>query len=994
MSRWDSLSLPAHGLIVRTWCSASMGGLDPDDFEPDQATRLIELHNTLGLKFCRGVLDFRVSSQYSKSLLALLEVCWRGPIVGAEDASGSSYGREDWQCDINGAHTAALMNMETVPVFGHMDEVEEFDGHNIEDWTLYIIKLDALGEPDVFLNADVTPIFGRNYKRYLDLIDNAPRHRVTHFVRPSRTVEEFDGHNIEDWTLYIIKLDALGEPDVFLNADVTPIFGRNYKRYLDLIDNAPRHRVTHFVRPSRTVSRCHIPKLVKDLFAHELGDPLLEDADCARRFKKGTLVRASGLRLWVGEIVPVLCEVDRVKAELRTGQGDLGLNSLRTRNAYLCFDAERTWYRDGFWALGTLTLDKTRLRVLEARNALESCGASDFSYHCDAIFFRGSSSVQEKMGLRFYHLFSGDEKTPGTLKFGPALKNPLYGERRMFEDIVPPLSVIPLWDGIGTSFHSMEGAHDAWRRLGKNTKRDLWPEICEAEPPSKRKCLFRGLLTPQGSRIVCAVTGEHGGAGKSYCTIRAATATFETGLVLTPTNGLRTSYTNLPSGWSVKTADHQLEFYLSDDSYVKKTVGSIRTLKVDVIIIEEAAFLTPTNGLRTSYTNLPSGWSVKTADHQLEFYLSDDSYVKKTVGSIRTLKVDVIIIEEAACMPLRTLRMILAAAHSSGTHVIGTYDTHQLQPVCDSSGMSISRDNVDRKVILAKAFPTCFHVVARKRDKTIEDQVVMDDGLLHILAAGNDSDEAQTRAIERFGGEHIENTSPSDFHLANTRECARFHAFRGLLGCNKAGDWDGLGCQTVVGAQYRDILFAEITRLLHHLLAVGCHAMDVGAMTPFLWAFEEREKFMEFYERVSGARMHASYFRSGGVSQDISLGLVDDIFAFVAQFGQRLDEIEEILTDYRIPREPGQVHAVQGRTVEGSRATGPSNVRVIDDIHRSESDMSDRERVSWASRKVSSYIYADVAAGRMKSDEGGQHREALVQELHRSYGGRCNLCNH
>ncbi|CAN0599788.1 unnamed protein product, partial [Laminaria digitata] len=85
-------------------------------------------------------MDFRVSSQYSQSLLALLEVCWRGPIVGAEYASGTSYGREDWQCDINGAHTAALMNMDTVPAFGHMDEVEEFDGHEIEDWTLYIIR--------------------------------------------------------------------------------------------------------------------------------------------------------------------------------------------------------------------------------------------------------------------------------------------------------------------------------------------------------------------------------------------------------------------------------------------------------------------------------------------------------------------------------------------------------------------------------------------------------------------------------------------------------------------------------------------------------------------------------------------------------------------------------------------------------------------------------------------------------------------------------------
>nr|QWK44859.1 NADH dehydrogenase subunit 7 [Pterygophora californica] len=104
-------------------------------------------------------------------------------------------------------------------------------------------------------------------------------------------------------------------------------------------------------------------------------------------------------------------------------------------------------------------------------------------------------------------------------------------------------------------------------------------------------------------------------------------------------------------------------------------------------------------------------------------------------------------------------------------------------------------------------------------------------------------------------------------------------------------------------AQYIRVLFAEITRILNHLLAVGCHAMDVGAMTPFLWAFEEREKLMEFYERVSGARMHASYFRPGGVSQDVSIGLINDIFSFAAQFGQRLDEMEEMLTDNRIWQE-------------------------------------------------------------------------------------------
>jgi NADH dehydrogenase (ubiquinone) Fe-S protein 2 len=109
-----------------------------------------------------------------------------------------------------------------------------------------------------------------------------------------------------------------------------------------------------------------------------------------------------------------------------------------------------------------------------------------------------------------------------------------------------------------------------------------------------------------------------------------------------------------------------------------------------------------------------------------------------------------------------------------------------------------------------------------------------------------------------------------------------------------------LGCNVPLRAQYIRVLFCEITRILNHLLAVGCHAMDVGAMTPFLWAFEEREKLMEFYERVSGARMHAAYFRPGGVSQDLPLGLLDDIFLFSKQFVTRLDEMEEMLTANRI----------------------------------------------------------------------------------------------
>jgi len=101
-------------------------------------------------------------------------------------------------------------------------------------------------------------------------------------------------------------------------------------------------------------------------------------------------------------------------------------------------------------------------------------------------------------------------------------------------------------------------------------------------------------------------------------------------------------------------------------------------------------------------------------------------------------------------------------------------------------------------------------------------------------------------------------------------------------------------------AQYIRVLFSEITRLLNHLLAIACHALDVGAMTPLLWGFEEREKLMEFYERVSGARMHASYIRPGGVSQDLPLGLLEDIYSFIEQFPRRIDEIEELLSNNRI----------------------------------------------------------------------------------------------
>nr|QFP99069.1 NADH dehydrogenase subunit 7 [Telonemida sp.] len=109
-----------------------------------------------------------------------------------------------------------------------------------------------------------------------------------------------------------------------------------------------------------------------------------------------------------------------------------------------------------------------------------------------------------------------------------------------------------------------------------------------------------------------------------------------------------------------------------------------------------------------------------------------------------------------------------------------------------------------------------------------------------------------------------------------------------------------LRCQVPLRAQYIRVLFLEITRILNHLLALSCHALDVGAMTPLLWAFEEREKMLEFYERVSGARMHAAYIRPGGVTQDIPLGLCEDIYQFAQHFPKRIDEIEEMLTSNRI----------------------------------------------------------------------------------------------
>ncbi|KAJ3347680.1 NADH dehydrogenase Fe-S protein subunit 2 ndufs2 [Entophlyctis luteolus] len=101
-------------------------------------------------------------------------------------------------------------------------------------------------------------------------------------------------------------------------------------------------------------------------------------------------------------------------------------------------------------------------------------------------------------------------------------------------------------------------------------------------------------------------------------------------------------------------------------------------------------------------------------------------------------------------------------------------------------------------------------------------------------------------------------------------------------------------------AKYIRTLFAEITRILNHIMALTTHALDVGALTPFLWMFEERERLMEFYERVSGARMHAAYVRPGGVTLDMPIGLMEDIYKWAVAFNASIDQLEESLVYNRI----------------------------------------------------------------------------------------------
>jgi len=112
-----------------------------------------------------------------------------------------------------------------------------------------------------------------------------------------------------------------------------------------------------------------------------------------------------------------------------------------------------------------------------------------------------------------------------------------------------------------------------------------------------------------------------------------------------------------------------------------------------------------------------------------------------------------------------------------------------------------------------------------------------------------------------------------------------------------------LGIQPPPRGQMIRVLYAEISRVANHILNITAFALDVGAMTPMLWGFEQREKLMEFYERVCGARLHAAYFRPGGVHQDLPAGLAEDILKFCETFPKIIDDMESLLTENRIFRQ-------------------------------------------------------------------------------------------
>ncbi len=148
-------------------------------------------------------------------------------------------------------------------------------------------------------------------------------------------------------------------------------------------------------------------------------------------------------------------------------------------------------------------------------------------------------------------------------------------------------------------------------------------------------------------------------------------------------------------------------------------------------------------------------------------------------------------------------------------------------------------------------------------------------------------------------------------------------------------------------AQYIRVAYAELTRIINHLLNITTFALDVGALTPALWGFEEREIGMEFYERVCGARLHANYFRPGGVHQDLPNGLADDMYAFAGNTLKFIDDLETLLTENRIFKQRTvDIGAVSKEDAINWGFSGP---------------MLRASGVAWDLRKAQPYdVYADM----------------------------------
>ena len=176
-----------------------------------------------------------------------------------------------------------------------------------------------------------------------------------------------------------------------------------------------------------------------------------------------------------------------------------------------------------------------------------------------------------------------------------------------------------------------------------------------------------------------------------------------------------------------------------------------------------------------------------------------------------------------------------------------------------------------------------------------------------------------------------------------------------------------------IRAQYIRVMFSEITRILNHLLALPAMAMDVGAMTPFLWSFEQRELLMEFYERVSGARLHANYFRPGGVYRDLPKNLLTDISKWAKKFPKFINDLELLLTENRIFRQ---------RTVDIGKvnATDAINFGFTGPMLRASG-------VKWDLRKIDSYevynkLKFDIPVG--KQGDCFDRYQVRVEEMKQS----------